>query len=98
VPESKEQLQALLDSDDVAYDFERRGGWITTSPHNTLRKNVIYAFTAASVFKCQSKGVEAKGNVGIDLKPDLPSIDHPVWRCGRALFIPIKLNSNGRNQ
>ena len=98
VPESKEQLQSLLDSTDVAYDFERRGGWITTPPHNTLRKNVIYAFTAASVFKCQSKGVETKGNVGIDLKPDLPSIDHPIWRCGRALFIPIKLNSNGRNQ
>ena len=95
VPESKEQLQALLDSDDVAYDFQRRGGWITTSPHNTLRKNVIYAFTAASVFKSQCSGVVCKGEVGVDLKPEISwddKLEHPIWRCGRALFLPIKLN------
>ena len=92
VPESKEQLQAMLNSNDVAYDFQRRGGWITTPPNNTLRKNVIYAFTAASVFKRQSNGVETLGKVGVDLKPDLPMVTHPVWRCGRALFLPIKVN------
>ena len=92
VPESKEQLQALLDSDDVAYDFQRRGGWITTPPNNTLRKNVIYAFTAASVFKRQCDGVEILGRVGVNLKPNLPMVEHPVWRCGRALFLPIKVN------
>jgi CRISPR-associated protein Csm4 len=91
VPESKEQLQALLDSDDVAYDFQRRGGWITTPPNNTLRKNVIYAFTAASVFKCQCDSIETLGRVGINLKPDLPMVEHPVWRCGRALFLPINV-------
>ncbi len=93
VPESKEQLQALLDSDDIAYDFQRRGGWITTPPNNTLRKNVIYAFTAASVFKHQCDGVETLGQVGIDLnEPKLPMVEHPIWRCGRALFLPIKVN------
>ena len=92
VPESKEQLQALLDSDNVAYDFQRRGGWITTPPNNTLRKNVIYAFTAASVFKHHCNKVEAFGRVGIDLKPDLPMVEHSIWRCGRALFLPIKVN------
>lgn len=91
VPDSKEQLQALLDSDDVAYDFQRRGGWITTPPNNTLRKNVIYAFTAASVFKCQCDSIETLGRVGINLKPDLPMVEHPVWRCGRALFLPINV-------
>ena len=92
VPESKEQLKEMLNSDDVAYDFQRRGGWITTPPHNTLRKNVIYAFTAASVFKMPCKERIAKGRVGIDLKPDVLKDGHPIWRCGRALFIPIKLN------
>jgi len=91
VPETKEQLQAMLDSDDVAYDFQRRGGWITTPPHNTLRKNVIHAFTAASVFKSSCKGLETKGRVGVDLRPDVLSDGHPIWRCGRALFLPIKL-------
>lgn len=92
IPESKEQLQAMLDSNDVAYDFQRRGGWITTPPHNTLRKNVIYAFTAASVFKSEYNGVEIKGRVGVDLRPDVLKDEHPIWRCGRAIFIPIKLN------
>ena len=95
VPESKAQLQSMLESDDIAYDFQRRGGWITTSPHNTLRKNVIYAFTAASVFKSQCSGVECKGKVGVDLKPEISwddKLEHPIWRCGRALFLPIKLN------
>lgn len=102
IPESKEQLQTLLDSDNIAYDFQRRGGWITTPPHNTLRKNVIYAFTPASVFKSACNGLEIKGRVGVDLKPQLTDeitetkgiekINHPIWRCGRALFLPIKLN------
>ncbi len=92
IPESKEQLQAMLGDEEVAYDFQRRGGWITTPPHNTLRKNVIHAFTASSVFKMQCKGIETKGKVGVDLKPEIScdeKLDHPVWRCGRALFIPI---------
>lgn len=94
IPESKEQLQAMLSSDEVAYDFQRRGGWITTPPHNTLRKNVIYAFTAASVFRSDCNGLETKGRVGVDLNPDILKEKglHPIWRCGRALFIPIKLS------
>lgn len=92
IPESKEQLQVIFDSNDVAYDFQRRGGWITTPPHNTLRKNVIYAFTAASIFKSECDGVEIKGLVGVDLKPEVLKDGHPIWRCGRAIFIPIKLN------
>lgn len=92
VPESKEQLQVMLDSGNIAYDFQRRGGWITTPPNNTLRKNVIHAFTAASVFKHQCDCIETLGRVGIDLKPDIPVVTHPIWRCGRALFLPIKVN------
>ena len=94
VPESNGQLQEMLGSDEVAFDFQRRGGWITTPPHNTLRKNVIYAFTAASVFRTICNGVETKGRVGIDLKPEInwdERLDHPVWRCGRALFLPFVL-------
>lgn len=95
VPESKAQLQNMLGSDNVAYDFQRRGGWITTPPHNTLRKNVIYSFTAASVFKSECAGLCTKGVVDVDLRPEIEwetQINHPIWRCGRALFLPIKLN------
>lgn len=92
IPESKEQLSGMIDSDCIAYDFQRRGGWITTPPHNTLRKNVIHAFTAASVFKKSSENLEIMGRVNVDLRPEISSKDrliHPVWRCGRAIFLPI---------
>lgn len=93
IPESKEQLTELLDGDNIAYDFARRGGWITTPPHNTIRKNVIYAFTSASVFAKQISDVYTMGEI-INLKPQLgfePEVKHPIWRCGKALFIPIKI-------
>lgn len=94
VPESKKQLQELMASDTIAYNFQRRGGWITTHPNNTLRKNVIYAFTAASVFKIHCNGMEKRGRNGINLKPDIPLADHPVWRCGRALFLPVVISED----
>lgn len=93
IPESKEQLTELLDGDNVAYDFVRRGGWITTPPHNTIRKNVVYAFTAASVFAKQTSDVYSLGRI-VDLKPQLdfePKVKHPIWRCGKALFVPINI-------
>lgn len=90
MPESKEQLVSLLAGENCAYDFVRRGGWITTAPHNSIRKNVIYAFTASSVFSYSISGVETLGNININLEPEY-KVGHPIWRCGRALFIPIKI-------
>lgn len=95
IPESKEQLSEMLNSTEVAYDFKRRGGWITTPPHNTYRKKFVYAFTAASVFAKKTNKVETKGMVAVDLKPEKnwgEEIKHPIWRCGRAIFLPIKLD------
>lgn len=93
IPESKEQLTELLNGDNIAYDFARRGGWITTPPYNTIRKNVIYAFTAASVFAKQTSDVYTMGEI-VNLRPKLgleSEVKHPIWRCGKALFIPIKI-------
>lgn len=96
VPESKEELLSFLDDDRVAYDFQRRGGWITTHPFNEFRKDVVYAFTAASVFRWKNcERLSTKGKVSIDLQPGIMkgmNEAHPIWRCGRALFVPIKLN------
>jgi CRISPR-associated protein Csm4 len=93
IPNNKEELADLIDNDNVAYDFVRRGGWITTPPHNTIRKNAVYAFSASSVFKKEMAGVCVLGKI-VDLSPTLdfePRVNHPIWRCGKALFIPIKL-------
>ena len=88
IPENKQQLDEMLDSGSVAYDFVRRGGWITTPPFNTLRKNVVYAFLPASVFKATEGPI--KGAI-VNLGEDVPGLNHPIFRCGKSLFIPIKL-------
>ncbi len=90
IPESKEQLETLMNSERVAYDFVRRGGWITTYPYMTLRKNAIYGFLPGSVFRRdEEKSVFVIGKI-VDLKPDM-EITHHVWRNGRAIMLPIIL-------
>lgn len=93
IPESKEQLAELVDSDDVAFDFTRRGGWITTNPYSTLRKNAIYGFLPGSVFSLKP-GMEC-GTIGkiVNLKPEIGELTpkHPIWRNGKSIMLPIKL-------
>lgn len=92
-PESKSQLKNMLkESLSVAYDFKKRGGWITTAPFNTFRKNSVYMFTEGSVFSHPSKtGVISLGSV-VDLKPSsVNNLNHPVFRSGKAIFIPVKI-------
>ena len=93
IPESEEQLKALLDSEQVAYDFTRVGGWITTSPFTTLRKNAIYGFLPGSVLKCVYNGDSSPLGRIVDLQPQIGSLtpDHPIWRCGRSLMLPVNI-------
>lgn len=92
IPESSEQLKALMNSERVAYDFVRRGGWITTYPYMTLRKNAIYGFLPGSVF---SNGANIAASVIgkiVDLKPETDlGIRHHIWRNGKAIMLPINL-------
>ncbi len=90
IPENKEQLSMLMESDKVAYDFQRRGGWITTYPYQALRKNAIYGFVPGSVF---NKGESSCCPIGkiVNLKPEVGDLtpDHPIWRYGKAIMLPI---------
>lgn len=85
IPESKEQLTAFL-STHSSYELQRRGGWITTPPCNSIRKNVIYAFAAGSVFS----GIQSGAGKIVDLAPQ-GLVLHPIWRCGKTLVLPIKM-------
>jgi CRISPR-associated protein Csm4 len=85
IPESKAQLEQTLTHDCVAYELLRRGGWITTAPYNTLRKNVIHAFAAGSVLSSLPSGA---GKI-VNLAPKM-MVSHPIWRCGKAIVLPIK--------
>ena len=93
IPESEEQLNALLDDDNIAYDFTRRGGWITTPPYSTLRKNAIYAFLPGSVL-CRVSNNACIGRI-VNLKPEGEiggmTVGHPIWRNGKSITLPIKL-------
>ena len=89
IPESNEQWTEMTNDEKIAYDIERRGGWITSPPNNTIRKNAIYGISAGSVFKKLKDDCYTAGLI-VDLRPNIPMVDHPVWRCGRSLFIPIK--------
>lgn len=88
IPEDKAQLEHMLGGS-AAYSLVRRGGWITTPPHNTYRKNAIYAFEAGSVF-CGLKSGDGKI---ADLAPR-GLVNHPVWRCGKTLVLPINTGSH----
>lgn len=93
IPESKEQFNSLVSSDLVAYDIERRGGWITTYPFQSLRKNAIYGFTSGSVFSKEMHGVDVIGRI-VDLRPKVDFMSeklHPIWRSGKSVLLPIKL-------
>ena len=92
-PSSEEQLAEQLASDDVAYDFTRRGGWITTHPYNSLRKNAIYGFLPGSVFhNKEPQGVSEIGKI-VNLQPSVGELtpNHPIWRNGRAIMLPITI-------
>jgi len=88
IPENEKQLTSLLDSENVAYELVRRGGWITTYPYTTLRKNAIYAFLPGSVFSNKEKNDQKTIGRIVDLTPDM-EINHKIWRSGRSIVLPI---------
>lgn len=93
IPESEDQLSKLMNSEQVAYDFVRRGGWITTYPYMTLRKNAIYGFLPGSVFHKEEDEVATLIGKIVDLKPTAADMEiaHHVWRNGKAIMLPINL-------
>lgn len=93
IPKNREVLAQMIGGENVAYDFVRRGGWITTPPNLTMRKNVIYAFTPASVFCKEGTAIPFCEGTIVDLNPHvkgLDTVEHPIWRNGKAIFVPIR--------
>ena len=93
IPEDDNQLRELLTPDNVAYELMRRGGWITTHPYTTYRKNVIYAFMPGSVL-CKTSNDMVTGRI-VDLTPSETgiTIDHKIWRNGKSIMLPIKIKT-----
>ncbi len=74
----------------VAYDLIRRGGWITDPGYNTFRKNIIYAFSPASIFNLAIQNVAINGKI-VNLCPKEIALSHPIWRYGKSIFLPIRI-------
>jgi CRISPR-associated protein Csm4 len=96
-PEKKEIGQL----DESFYGLTKRGGYIS-SPQNeenlSIRKRSIYMFTEGSVFPKMENDEVRKGKI-VDLKPNDEKlakkniyINHPIWRDGQPIFIPMKYN------
>jgi CRISPR type III-A-associated RAMP protein Csm4 len=89
-PENHGQLKELIDNNSK-YDLIKRGGWIG-EPYNTFRKKSIYMFREGSVFKTN----DLTAGKTVDLKPEKTpaKIDHPVYRVGKSLFMPVLINES----
>jgi CRISPR-associated protein Csm4 len=93
LPENNDSLEGSLDST-CSYELIKRGGWITDFGYTTYRKNMVYMFQEGSVFKVTGNEKGIGGYVDLRPKNTPVNIDHPVWRVGRSIFLPIKLLNN----
>lgn len=85
---TKEEVEKFTEN--AQYKLLLRGGWISNIPdlfqvkkHEI--KKYIYMIEEASAFE---RNYTFKGKIE-NLKPDNSAYDHPVWRDGRSIFLPI---------
>ncbi len=84
-PENHEQLNTML-NEKARYETIKRGGWIS-EPYNTYRKRSVWMFKEGSVFKMPNQ--QSTLGAVVNLRPDIMDETRPVWRSGKAIFLPI---------
>lgn len=76
------------------YNITKRGGYVSSPKnenHLTVRKRSVYMFKEGSLFPYMKTRTGKIAN----LKPkDFKGFDHPVWRDGRAIFIPFNYETD----
>jgi CRISPR type III-A-associated RAMP protein Csm4 len=89
-PEKAEVENGLLAGS--RYQLLKRGGFIASpekTEHQSLRKKSLYMFTEGSIFgRPTLTGKNTNLQPAGDGKTAMP--DHPIWRDGRPLYLPIK--------
>lgn len=86
-PNKSELTKETLE--DSSWQLTKRGGYIAGGSNEdnlSLRKRSIYMFEEGSVFK----NVNLEGKV-VDLRPKIQEVNHPIWRDGKSIFLPIQL-------
>ena len=93
-PEKQHNINSILATPNhLGYNLIKRGGWITTEPYLTLRKNPLYMFEEGSIFSIPPEN-NPSNQIGamINVNPPPPfELPHPVWRVGRSIIIPTKI-------
>jgi CRISPR type III-A-associated RAMP protein Csm4 len=90
LPENKAQLNGLMEGNGLKMSrIVERGGWISTAPYQSLRKNSICMIVEGGVFPVRHEKPKSMGRTA-DLNPKNVNVSHPILRCGRSLFIPLK--------
>lgn len=97
IPKTEKDMGVL---GQAAYELTKRGGYISSSTDEdyallTIRKKSVYAFEEGSMLQCDDA---PEGQI-VDLRPNESLLNnkeqktalHPVYRSGRALFIPTAL-------
>ncbi len=98
-PDSKDKLEAMISDPASRYEIIQRGGWLTTYPYMSYRKKTVHMFREGSVFRFPLKEMMANGHTH-DLVPNAENLpegkapEHPVWRCGKSLFVPVKVDNH----
>lgn len=87
-PPDSGTLHTLLDNN-ARYDLVKRGGWLS-EPHNTYRKCSVWMFREGGLMQIDSRKPMLLGKT-VDLQPAILQNQHPVWRSGRALWLPVNL-------
>lgn len=97
-PAHHDELTTAIGAPFSAYDMVKRGGWLS-EPYNTWRKKQIFMFKPGSLLKLSSP--VAPGNLGVmgtvlNVAPDrvVPPVQHPVYRSGRTVFLPVTKTIN----
>jgi CRISPR type III-A-associated RAMP protein Csm4 len=83
-PESVEVLKQQIDNASIGYNLIKRGGWLS-EPYNSWRKKNVYMLQEGSTLKMEGELTYQTIGQNIDIRP--ASVGHPVWRCGKTLFI-----------
>lgn len=88
----KEELQPGM-LENSRWQLMERGGYMSGSVYSRfrhLRKKKVYMFTEGSMFYAPS----LEGKI-VDLRPEWNDPDmHPVWRDGRPVCVPLRINQN----
>lgn len=84
-----EEEIANIDLTQSSWSLTKRGGYIagaSLTEHRSLRKNNIYFFGEGSTFTA----TKLLSGLYVNLQPAWGgSTMHPVWRCGRPLFLAL---------